>query len=255
MRALVLIAAVLATGLTLAEPPDLKTLTECSDRAWEQDIGSWANYAFDRHVTRRSLDKNDKVTFTQKMRFRVTPSAEGFDEVLVEIDGRKPTDKEVKEHREKAHFAKHYGQAEKLELENPLGENLALMPILQDQEYRIVGEEEVNGIPCIRAVFDAKPEVSGKGVREQLASAIKGSACFSVDGCHLVFYEMETVRQLKEFPITVKNLRLKFEGQPVDHDGWLLGKVELQSHVSVMGKDLRKSNSYGYSDFKYRSAR
>ena len=89
MRALVLIAAVTAAGLTLAEPPDLKTLTECSDRAWEQDIGSWANYAFDRQVTRRSLDKNDKVTSTQKMRFRVTPSAEGFDEVLVEIDGRK----------------------------------------------------------------------------------------------------------------------------------------------------------------------
>jgi hypothetical protein len=66
---------------------------------------------------------------------------------------------------------------------------------------------------------------------------------------------METVRQLKEFPITVKNLRLKFEGQPVEHDGWLLGEVELQSHVSVMGKDLRKFNSYGYSDFKYRSAR
>ena len=126
------------------------------------------------------------------------------------------------------------------------------MPILQDQEYRIVGEETVNGIPCIRAVFDAKPETGGKGVREQLASAIEGSACFSVDGCHLVVYEMETVRNLKEFPITVKRLRLSFEGQPVEHDGWLLEKVELQSEISVVGKDLRKSNSYSYSDFRYR---
>ena len=255
MRALVLIAALTAAGLTLAEPPDLKTLTECSDRAWSEDIGSWADYAFDRYVTRRSLDKDGKVTFIQKMHFRVTPSAEGFDEVLVEIDGRKPTDKAVNEHRNKARFTGHYGQAEKLELQNPLGENLALMPILQDQEYRIVGEEKLNGIPCIRAVFDAKPEQGGKSVREQLASAVKGSACFSVDGCHLVFFEMDTVRQLKEFPIKVKHLRLSFEGRPVERDGWLIEKVELQSHVSVMGKDLRKSNSYRYSDFRYRPKR
>ena len=251
MKVLALIIVALVAGAAQADPPDLKTLTECSDLAWSEDIGSWSDYAFDRHVTRRSLDDKGEVTFLQEMHFRVTPSAEGFDEELIEIDGREPTPKEVRQHREKARFTKHHGQAEELELENPVGENLALMPILQDQNYRIVGEETVNGIPCIRATFDAKPEVKDKGVRGQIASAVEGSACFSVEGCHLVVYEMETVRQLKEFPITVKRLRLTFEGRPVEHDGWLIEKVELQSDVSVMGKALRKFNSYGYSEFSY----
>jgi hypothetical protein len=239
---------VAATGL--ASPPDLEALTECSDRAWETDIGGWVDYAFDRHVTRRSLDKNGEETFHQELHFRVTPSHDGFDEQLLEIDGRKPKPGEVKEHRKKARFTKHYAQGEALELDNPIGENLALLPIIQAQDYRLAGQEEVNGIPCYRVVFDAGTEPRGGGVREQLLHAIKGSACLSVDGCHVVAFEMETVRPLKEGPIKLDFLKLSFTGQAVER-GWLIESVELSSDVVLLGKRLRKYNSYRYSDFHH----
>jgi hypothetical protein len=242
-------ASMLFAGAGFAAPPDLQTLTECSDRAWEADIGGWANYAFDRHVTRRSLDKSGEESFHQELHFRVTPADQGFDEKLVEVDGRQPTPKEAREHREKARFTKHYAQAENLELDNPIGENLALVPIIQNQDYRLVGEERVNGIPCHRVVFDAATEPGRGGVREQLLHAVKGSACFSVEGCHLVTFEMETVRTLKEGPIKLEFLKLSFKGQAVEH-GWILESIELQSDLALFGKRIRKYNSYRYSDFR-----
>jgi hypothetical protein len=239
-------------GVSSAEAPDLKTLIECTDRAWSEDIAGWASYAFDRHVTRRSLDKEGEVSSVIEMRFRVTPQSEGFDEVLVQIDGRQPTPKEVQQHREKARFTNHYNQAEALELDNPLGENLALLPILREQDYRMVGEDEINGFRCYRVAYDARPAPQGASVREQLKYGVKGSACFSVQGCHLVDFEMETVRALKEGPFKMNHLRLSFEGQPVENDGWLLAKIELHSDVGVVVKKLHKYNTYRYTDFSYR---
>ena len=250
ISALALAVTMSVTGAAVAESPDLETLSECSDRAWAEGIAAWADYAFDRHVTRRSLDNNGKETFRQEMRFRLTPSGEAFDERLVEIDGRQPTAKEVAEHREKARFSKHYQQAEELELDNPLGENLALLPLLREQDYRITGEDEVDGVPCTRVEFDARSEAGGGSVREQMLRAVKGSGCFSIDGCHLVVFEMETVRPLKESPLKLERLHLSFAGQPVEH-GWLLEVVEVESDFSVLGKKFRKLNSYGYSNFRH----
>ena len=250
ISALALAVTMSVTGAGVAEPPDLETLSECSDRAWAEGIAAWADYAFDRHVTRRSLDIKGKETFRQEMRFRLTPKGGAFDERLVEIDGRQPTAKEVAEHRDKARFSKHYQQAEELELDNPLGENLALLPLLREQDYRITGEGEVDGVPCTRVEFDARSETGRGSVREQMLRAVKGSGCFSADGCHLLVFDMETVRPLKESPLKLERLHLSFAGQPVEH-GWLLKAVEVESDFSVWGKKFRKLNFYGYSNFRH----
>jgi hypothetical protein len=253
MRALLLAVATLVAGIVGAELPDIQTIKQEADRAWHADVRLWADYAFKREVTRQSFDADGNTKSRQDMRFRVTPSGEGFDEVLIEIDGREPTSGEVAEQRRKAIFTKHYRQAEKLNLENPLGEDLALLPIIQAQEHRLVGEDAVNGVACYRTKFDAGREPpKGASVLEKLKYAIKGSACFSTEGYHLVEFEMETVRSLKKGAITMNYLHMTIEARPVD-DGWFPKTVELRSDVVVLGKKLRKSNTWQYTDFRLKS--
>lgn len=249
MKTLILIASLLVAWPALAATPDVKTLNDQSDRAWAEDVRAWSSYAFDRHVTRRSLDADGNETFHQEMRFRVTPTADGFDELLLEMDDRPPTDNEVKEHRSKAKFSEHYQQAEKLELDNPLGENLALLGILQMQDYRLAGEKVVDGIPCYAATFEARPVPEGASVLEMLQYSVRGSGCFSKEGHHLVTFEMESVRPLEKWPAGMNSLQMTMKGRPVE-GGWALSLSEVKSELVVFGKNLRKFNTYRYTDFR-----
>ena len=124
----VLILAGLGAAAQTDDPaalPSLETLAREIDLAWDADVASWSNYAFRRHVIRKSYDTHDEVTSHNEMEFRVTPSVHGFDELLIRFDSRRPTSKEVKEHRKAGRFAKHYSQASELELDNPLGFGLS----------------------------------------------------------------------------------------------------------------------------------
>jgi hypothetical protein len=235
--------------------PSLEELREQIDVTWSADVAAWALYSFNRHVTRQSLDKSGQVTFRNEMEFRVTPSADGFDELLLRIDGRAPTAREVEEHRSAQRFTKHYGQAQELELNNPLGENLALASIIKRQEHKLVGLEEVDGVPCYRSTFDSRPEPQGVSSRQRLEYAVEGSACFSVEGYHLVEFEMTTVRPVKSRGIAVNFLQMSIEGQPVgDGTHWAPKRVAVRNDASIVGKKLRKSNSYQYSQFSYAPA-
>ena len=243
----------LAASMSLAETPDSETLKAETDRAWKADVEAWADFAFRRHVTRQTFDKDGNETFHLELLFENTPTAEGWDELLIEVDGALPEKSEVKDHRNAARFTKHYAQAAELELDNPVGEDLALLPMIQDQEHRFIGEEVVDGIPCYRTEFDSRPEPDGLSPRERLKYAIEGTACFSKDGYHLVVFEMETVRPVKKSPISMNFLRMTIKGHAVG-DAWLPKLVELRSDVALLGKPMRKGNIYRYSDFRYQPA-
>jgi len=250
-----LVAVMLVPGVNRAESPDMQMLKVGVDRAWIADIASWSEYAFDRSLTRQSYDADGGTKSRQDLRFRVTPNGEGgFDELLLEIDGRKPTSGEIKEHRKKGVFTKHFRQADELNLENPLGEDLALLPIIQAQDHEYFGEDEVDGIACHRTTFEARPAPEKASIREMLKYAIKGSACFSIDGSHLVEFEMETVRALNKGVLGMNSLRMVLRGQPVG-DAWLPREVRLRSDVVLLGKRIRRSNAWYYSNFQHQPSR
>ena len=240
-------------ALGLADPPDMETIADEVDRVWKADVASWADYAFRRHVTRLSFDKKGREKFRLEMLFQVTPKDDGFDEELLEIEGREPKKGEVKDHRRAARFTRHYGQAGELELDNPVGEDLALLPLIQSQEYRFVGEDVVDEIPCYRYRFDAREEPPDLTTRERLRYALEGTACVSKIGYHLVAFEMETARSIKTAEIGLNFLRLTIKGHAVG-DAWLPKLVELQSDVVLLGTRLRKGNIYRYTDFRYQPA-
>jgi hypothetical protein len=241
---------VLAAGLVHADPPDMETLAREVDRAWDADVAAWADYSFTRTVLRQSFDKKGKEKFRLELVFKVTPQGDVFDEELFEIDGQKPDAGEVKEHRNAQRFTKHYQQAGELELNNPVGEDLALMDLIKDQKHRFDGEDVVDGVPCYRTRFDARKEPPGLTTREKLKYAIEGTACFSKEGYHLVLFEMETVRAVKKVGIGFNSLQMTIRGHAVG-DVWLPKLVALRSDVVLLGDRMRKGNTYRYTNFRY----
>lgn len=236
-------------GAGAAQRPAVERLVEEARAAHQADHQAWKAYAFDRHVTRRSVDKDGKVTFQEELHFHVTPAGDSCDEELYEIDGRSPSAKEVAEHRAAGRFLKHREQAATFELENPIGEDLALGPMILDQPYELVGEEEIEGIRCYRLAFDARPEPAGLDAKERLKYALKGGACLSVDGAHIVEMEFESTRPIKKFPAELEHMWLRFEKRPVA-GVWLPRLIAVRSAAKIPGNNLRKWNEYRYTDYK-----
>ena len=225
-RLLVMFLLLLLAGPAGAEAPDVqKMLADSLEKGGGEDGGAWSEFAFRRRVTREKLDAEGEVNWRQEMLFQVTPTAEGLDEEILEIDGREPTPKEVAEHRKAGRFEKHYATSADVALENPFGSDLALLPLVYEQEHRYAGEEEVDGIPCHRIRWAARPEPADQPVEERLKHAMKGSVCLATDGNHLVQAEMQTVRPVAKGPVRIESMRLRFEVRQVE-DVWLPSKLQ-----------------------------
>ena len=244
-----LLVFLLAGAPASADLPERTALRQGLRASWDTDVRSWGEYAFRRHVLRRSFDASGNVTFERQMLFQVTPEGDRFDELLLQIDGREPTPKEVAYHRRKQRFTNHYSQAEDLALDNPLGEDLLLLPLIESQEHELIGEEVVDGTPCYRTRFDARPEPKGGSLNERISTALEGTACFSIDGIHLVVFEMRTVRTIKAKGVRLRRLEMRIAGHAVG-EAWLPRSLELRSDVNAWGKKLRKLNRYDYSSFE-----
>lgn len=242
---LLMSAAIPAT----AQSPDSKALLDASlENASDIDRPAWVRHAFKRHVTRQRLDEEGDVEWRQTMLFQVTPTAGGLAEELLEIDGRAPTTAEVDKHRKRGLFAKHYEQTAGVVLENPLGKDLPLLPLIYEQEHEYVGMDAVDGIPCHRIRFDARPEPSGEPIEVKLRYAMKGELCISLEGQRLMHVDIQTVREVKSV-VRIKAVRIHFEARP-QGDVWLPTFFEMKSDVKAIGMKFRTHNIYSYSDFR-----
>lgn len=244
-----LAAAILLAGPAAGAPPDLETLSACSGRAWEQDVKAWSGYVFDRHVLLRDLDRDGEVVSRVERRFLMTPDEGGFDERLLSENGRPAEPAQIREFRRKANFTRNYRGAAQLEFSNPLGENLVLLPVLRQQERRLLGETEIDGVRCYRTAFDAGPDPPRASARKRLAHALRGSSCVTVEGCHVVRLELETVRPIQQGLATIERMRVTILGQPVE-DGWVPRRVEAEFDFSFLGRHRRRITTYSYSNFR-----
>lgn len=248
--ALLLCALLVSTAAPApAQQPDIKALLDASlENAKDIDRPAWGRHAFKRHVTRQRLDEEGDVEWRQTMLFQVTPTAGGLDEELLEMDSRAPTDSEKSKHRKKGMFAKHYAQTADVTLENPLGADLPLLPLIYEQEHKYVGEEEVDGIPCHRIRFDARPEPSGEPVEVKLRYAMQGELCISKEGKRLMHVDVGTVRPVKS-AVRIDTMRIHFEARP-QGDAWLPTLFEMRSEAKAIGMKFNTHNFYRYSDFR-----
>jgi hypothetical protein len=218
-------------------------------RVHQADHEAWGKYAFDRHVTRRSLDEDGNVVFQEELHFHVAPSGDGFDEQLYEIDGRAPTGKEVLKHRRARRFTRHYEQAAAFEWKNPIGPEIEFDRLILSQPHRLLGDDEIDGISCRRIEFDPQPEAPDRSATEKLEQSLRGSGCLAKEIPHIRTIAFESTRSIEKWPAELFHLGFRLEKRPLD-GAWLPTRIEVRSGAKLLGRKLRQWNEYRYDHYR-----
>lgn len=238
----------------VAEPlshADAGALVARARRVQERDLEAWHRFAFRRRVVRRRLDAEGEVGFRQVLDFRVEPTADGFEETLVAIDGREPTAREVREHRRAGRFSGHYESAREGKLGGVLGVGeLDFGYLLRALHYRYLGRESADGVACHHLAIEPVADGSDGDDDDPLAAATSGELWLAVDGLHVVRARTRLTRPVRQGLVVVDRLELDFTGQSVA-GAWLPRRIELRSAVGGLLK-VRAHNTYTYSGLEPR---
>jgi hypothetical protein len=246
------VAAVVAVAPTTAQ--EKADASELIVRAAEQeleDVGAWYEYRFRRHVVRETFDADGAVTDREVLTFQCTPRGDGFDEVLIAHDGRKPSEREIRNNLEAARFSKHLGMALAGSADPGSDESFtALLTGLQLHEWRHHGFEEVRGRQCHRLKMLPSPDSKGAKLEDRLVAAQVGTLWIEKDTLHIVRAKISLSRAVTAYGlIRIEKLEISSELGPVPGDGWLPQEIDLVSEVKVPLKRMRKRNCYRYSEF------
>jgi len=239
--------------LVHAAEPEFATLEQDMLEAYQNDLDRLADVTFRRQVTRRSLDRNGNVKSEQVLVMRVSPSPNGFYELLVEIDGRAPTKREITKHQDAAVFSKHYRQLKAGRVDLSIVAELTLSLLLKTYDYTFEGEEELHGIRCYRFSVEPFDPPAGASATETIAAASEGEFWIAAEGSNLVRMRTHIVRPLKTMGVGLNNLSLNFDAVHWG-DAWLASRMEVRSVYKMLGT-FRKHNIWTYSDFEEAGAR
>jgi hypothetical protein len=257
-----LVCTVILAGLLVASPVtgqgapsevDLDWLLEEGRRIQREDLQAWGKMAFRRQVTRERLDSQGNVTWTEELDFRVTPTEDGFDELLTSIDGRVPTPKQVREHRKAARFTKRYQAASAGEMpdyDDDSEEEYSLESFMLRPDFIYGGIEEIDGRPCHRLDYEATPD-SGGGMEQRVLAATERSIWLETEGLHVLRLESRIVRPISGAMGMAKVHLLNMRIDAGYHgDDWLPTLMEVRSDVRVVFKTLHKRNTFRYTEFE-----
>ena len=213
----------------------------------QKDTAAMEGFSFRRRVVRRTLGRDGEPKSVETLDSRVTPTSSGFDERLLEIDGRRPTAREVEQHREAGTFSRHHRQLLEGSVDFGLAADLRLSVLLETYRYEFVGEESLNGVPCYRfevQPFDAPEDATRM---ERIAAASHGSFWITREGRHFARMEVQLANPLRMVGVTLRALDLSMEKQE-HHGEWLTTRAEVRSEFRF-GVTVRKHNTWTYWDF------
>ena len=253
--AILLLITSVAARETTGLPPAV--MIDEAKQVQVEDVGSWSHFKFRRRVRRDLLDADGNISDSELLDFQVVPMEigmagfPGFDEELLQIDNRTPTPREIKRYRERGSFAKHYRRLVGGTGEEEHGGGFSLGHLLRMANYRYLGVEVLNEIPCHRLDFSPAPEGTESGIAGLFAESLSGSIWLSVDGLHLYKARASTVKPisiaLSLFKIHDFKVEMLFE--PVNEKIWLPRRIQTETWMRIITKTIRRKNLYIYSDF------
>jgi hypothetical protein len=202
-------------------------------------------------VTREKLSAEGQALAREELLFRITPRESGFDEELILVDGRAPTERQVEKHRTAGRFTQRY-EATQAGDAGGGKEPLSLGTLLGRSSYTYGGASVVDGVSCHRLDFQADPEAEGGGAMGRIARVLEGSLWISVQGRHVVRAEARTAEPVS-FALGlagVQEVRMTFESAPVTADVWLPASIEIHSSVRVLWRTVFRRNRFDYHDYE-----
>lgn len=229
---------------------DLSALMAKAQQVQLADVKAWRDYRFHRTVHREEKNDSGRVLDGDHLVFEIQPAAEGFQERLLEIDGRKPTPGEAADHARKQSFSKHYatmvsgkGGGEE--------EGFTLGYLLRLSRYRYAGRETIGGKLCHRVDFSPDEGLETDGMAGKLVKAMEGRLWLTVDGLHLARAEARTVHavSLALSLAKVHQLEVFMESAPISEGVWLPQRIEVDSKARVFFSTRYRTLRYRYSEF------
>ncbi len=213
------------------------------------DLEAWRLHAFDRQVVRQRLDKEGRTYWQETLRFRVSPTPEGFHEHLESIDGHAPSSRQYQSHLNAGRFAERYRE---LLQGNPddTQDGYSLRSLLEMSAYRYEGLEEKEGQLCHRLEFEPGPPKSG-GIARRIADVSSGTLWLSEPGWHLVAAEAATSRRISLAlgVARIQRLQVSYLGAPLNPRIWLPKRIEVRTDLRLLGRNIRKRNVFTYGRF------
>jgi hypothetical protein len=231
--------------------PDVAALVLEAQRVQQDDAAAWRQFRFSRGVRLERLGKEGQTLGVEETLSEVTPLADGFDERLLRINGREPTQKEAATFREKEPFARHYRTLRSGGAETEEEGGYSLATLLRFASYTYAGRERIDGIECHRLDFSPDPDRPKDGLAARVAGAMAGRLWLTVDGLHLIRARATSVRPV---PLTlglfsVRSLDLDLEAAQVDGGTWLPRRLTILSDVRIILVGQVRRRVITYSDY------
>ena len=248
---LVMAVGAARAGTAAPPAPDLERILSEARQVQRSDVAAWRDYRFRRRAVREQMAETGEVLEREDLEFLVTPGAEGFDEILLKLDGKEARPDEVRRHRRIAKFTTHYDALLGGRGEDDVEDGYSLSQLLNLSAYRYAGREKRGGVACHRLDFspdDARPK---EGIAGRFAGAMEGSLWITVEGGHLAGARARTARPLSfALALTkVHALEVDLQSQPVGDGVWLPLRIEVITRARILVKQVRRRNLYAYSEF------
>lgn len=251
LPAVLLFAALFAPSPVIVRG-DLEQVLEGMRASQTKDLESWAEYRFRRTVIRERRSSSGEVKERERWDFQVVPEEGGFDELLLLVDGEEPSEREIRHHRKKARFEKHYRQVRTDTVEEKDENSFPFHRLLYMPAYRYLGIVDRDGVSCHKLQFDPAPASEGGDIADRFSSAMGGTLWVTVDGYHLYKASAKTERSLSLGLglAKIESVEVEFTGTEVEPDTWLPSRIQVISKGRILASPFSKRNTYLYSDFR-----
>ena len=234
-------------------PPDLDSILERARAVQGEDVEAWRLYRFRRSVLREKMTREGEPKSSEAWEFVITPTVDGFDELIVAIDGEQPTIHDIRAHRKKGRFARHYETARQGEPDEDASAGFTLGLLLYLSTHTYGGREVVDGIPCHRLDFRPPPGdgEKPKGMAARVTAAMEGSLWITEDGFHLYRGEAASIKPVSFYLglAALRSLVVSMTSQKVEGGHWLPREIRVRTEAHALGVPIRRRNTYRYSDY------
>jgi hypothetical protein len=254
--AAIAVAPAVPAAVAAERPPDPAALAREAQGVQRADVLAWRRYRFHRAEKVEELTQEGSVAETHVMEHEITPLQTSFDERLLRIDGREPTDDEVRDARRKGSFQKHYETLlEGAEEEGSGG--YSVMALLRLSGYAYAGLETIQGVPCHRLDFTASEPPSDGDLAARIAAAMQGTLWLSVEGLHLVRARADSAREVGAAIglFRLHALRFAVDAAAVAPDVWLPTEVMVETRMRLVVVGVRRRRTFSYSEYDPAPAR
>ncbi|MCZ6777564.1 MAG: hypothetical protein O7F16_01235 [Acidobacteria bacterium] len=234
------------------EPPDLEELMRDVQHVHFLDISAWSRFRFQRQVHKERLDGEGQPVSYRTYQFQVTPVNGGFEERLTSRDGKPPTSRQIRHHREAASFTHHYNALRSGQEDSQDDEGNALAHLLYMPSYTYGGREKMDGVDCYRLDFGPQEKTRKGSLQARIARAMVGSLWIGVEDHHLVRARSRTSRSVSvALSLTkVSDVQIDLLNKPVALGVWLPHRLEIVTKGRVSWWPIRRRSIFHYSDFQ-----